>query len=78
LIFAIIVYRKSEDLMAGVLLLVGLFIFYFLPSFIASSRKHHNMNSIAVINLFLGWTFLGWVICLAWSFSEVKRRRFKK
>lgn len=45
---------------------------YFLPSWIASIRNHHNFWPIAVVNLFFGLTLLGWVICLAWSLSQVK------
>jgi hypothetical protein len=25
---------------------------------------------IFILNLFFGWSLLGWVICLAWSFSS--------
>lgn len=43
---------------------------YFLPSLIAIQRKHKNVNSLFVLNLFLGWTFIGWVVALVWSFSS--------
>ena len=42
---------------------------YFLPAIIANSRKHHNSGPILVINLLLGWTFLGWVGALVWALS---------
>lgn len=54
-----------------ILLIIG--IVYFLPIMIASTRKHHNVVSISIVNVFLGWTMLGWVICLAWAFSQVKK-----
>ncbi len=38
---------------------------YFLPSLVAVARKVTNQGSVVVINLFLGWTFVGWVIALA-------------
>jgi T4 superinfection immunity protein len=41
---------------------------YFLPSSIAVTRKV-NPGGVIVVNLFLGWTFLGWIIALAWAFS---------
>ena len=44
-------------------------VFYFIPSLIAGFRNHRSAGSIFVINLFLGWTFLGWVIALAMSVS---------
>lgn len=43
---------------------------YFLPTIIATKRKHHNSAPICIINIFLGWTFLGWVIALGWAFSK--------
>lgn len=42
---------------------------YLLPSLVASYRRHANGMSIFVINLFLGWTLIGWVAALAMSFS---------
>ncbi len=53
-------------LMATVLVVVGLPV-YFLPTIISRLRKHHNWVAIGVLNLFLGWTFLGWVVALVWS-----------
>jgi len=46
---------------------------YFLPTIIATKRDHHQAGAITIINIFLGWTILGWVICLAWSCSAVKK-----
>jgi hypothetical protein len=46
----------------GVLVLIGL---YLLPTIIAVSRKVANVGSVAVINVLLGWTFIGWVVALA-------------
>jgi hypothetical protein len=45
-----------------VLIVIGL---YFLPTIVAYSRKVPNMGSVLVINLFLGWTFIGWVVAMA-------------
>ena len=40
-----------------------------MPAIIAAQRGHVNANSIFVMNLFFGWTIIGWVGCLAWSVS---------
>jgi hypothetical protein len=40
-------------------------VLYFLPSVIAVARKVTHQGSVVVINLFLGWTFIGWVVALA-------------
>jgi hypothetical protein len=37
---------------------------YFLPWAIAATRRKSNSLSIMLINLLLGWTFIGWVIAL--------------
>jgi hypothetical protein len=43
---------------------------YFLPTICALVRKVPNVGSVAVINIFLGWTFIGWVIALAMAFRS--------
>jgi len=44
---------------------------YLLPTIIGVERKHPSAGGIFVINLFFGWTLLGWVIALAWSVSGI-------
>ena len=44
---------------------VVLLLVYFLPVFIARARRVPDLAPVAVINVFLGWTFFGWVIALA-------------
>jgi uncharacterized membrane protein len=60
----------------GVLLvvLIGLAA-YFAPTIVAFARQHHQANTVLVINLFLGWTFIGWVVALAMAVGAVERRR---
>lgn len=50
------------------LLALGVF-FYFLPGIVASQRRHKNRGAIFALTLFLGWTFLGWVIALIWALT---------
>lgn len=40
---------------------------YFLPSIIALSRKKNNAAGIILLNFFLGWTFIGWIVSLIWA-----------
>lgn len=57
----------------GILLYV-IFLFllfvYFLPAIIAAMKKKRNMVAIILLNLFLGWTFIGWVVSLVWAAIE--------
>lgn len=50
--------------------LVGMILLYFVPSVVGFVREHQNAMPIFILNLFFGWSLLGWVICLAWSFSS--------
>ena len=50
------------------LLAVGALI-YFIPAINAASRKHNSAAAITAANLFFGWTLLGWLLCLVWSYS---------
>lgn len=45
---------------------------YFFPTLVAYLRKHPQTLAIGLLNLFLGWTFLGWVAALIWSVTESK------
>ncbi len=48
---------------------------YFLPTICAQSRGHRNTMPIFILNLFLGWTGLGWIIALVWAFTADQSRR---
>ena len=43
------------------------FVLYFLPTIIAFARNKRDTTSILLLNLFLGWTAIGWVIALVWA-----------
>jgi hypothetical protein len=42
---------------------------YMLPWAIAATRGKSNSGAIAVLNLLLGWTFIGWIIALVMACS---------
>ncbi|MEY5028044.1 MAG: hypothetical protein RLZ63_359 [Pseudomonadota bacterium] len=51
-----------------VIVVIGIVgILYFLPSIVAAYRNHPNVAGILILNVFLGWTLLGWVGALIWS-----------
>jgi hypothetical protein len=43
------------------------FLFYFLPTIIGVARSKRDLLSIFLLNLFLGWTLIGWVVALVWA-----------
>lgn len=48
---------------------------YFIPAIVAYERKHPSRAGILTLNFFLGWTFIGWVVSLAWAFSGERQER---
>ena len=60
-----------DAILALGLIFLGL-VAYFLPSVLAHFRKHHQENAIVLLNLFLGWTFIGWVAALVWAAMAIK------
>ena len=46
---------------------------YFLPLVIAFYRKHPQILAIGLLNLFGGWTVLGWVGALVWSATAIQK-----
>ena len=42
---------------------------YLLPTIIAGARHLPERGGIAVLNIFLGWTFIGWVPALIWAIT---------
>lgn len=46
--------------------MTAIFSAYFVPWLLAMTRRVGS-GGVFVLNLFLGWTFIGWVIALAWA-----------
>lgn len=46
---------------------------YFLPTYFAATRQHSKKAAVIALNIFAGWTFLGWVGALVWSLLEDNR-----
>ncbi|MDP3041812.1 MAG: superinfection immunity protein [Candidatus Omnitrophota bacterium] len=49
------------------LIIIAIFGLYLLPSLISFLRRNKNWLAIFLLNLFLGWTGIGWVVALVWS-----------
>lgn len=49
-----------------IIMIVVLQFIYYIPAIIAMSKKRPDTLKIFIINLIVGWTFLGWVIVFVW------------
>jgi Superinfection immunity protein len=60
---------RAEGLQGGYLMLTLFFmiLLYFLPAIIGHDKR--DAAGIFLLNLFLGWTVIGWVIALIWACS---------
>ena len=43
---------------------------YFLPSIIAMARSKRDALAIFLLNLFLGFTGVGWIVALIWAAKQ--------
>src|SRR5262245_57764754 len=73
LIGLVIVVRVLPYLVAAMgigLLIAVLFVPYWIPTIVAFVRKHPSKGGVFALNLFFGWTFVGWVVSLVWALSS--------
>ena len=42
-------------------------VLYFLPSIIALARSKRDTLAIFLLNFFLGWSVIGWIVALVWA-----------
>ncbi len=69
-----ILFGATLSQFGSVLFVVGMLIglildlmLYFIPWIVAWNKKHENVTGIFLINLFFGWTLIGWIVALIWA-----------
>lgn len=61
-------------ILAALVLVSLLTALYLVPVMVGVARHAPDLGSIAVINILLGWTFVGWVLALALAMRSVNPR----
>ena len=46
---------------------------YFLPTIVASARRSTRTGTVFVIDLLLGWSFLGWIVAMVVAVASNRR-----
>jgi hypothetical protein len=64
---------ESTAWLVFVVLLHVAVVLYLSPTLLALVRHVGNVGTIAVINIFLGWSFYGWVLALALACQHVDK-----
>jgi hypothetical protein len=59
-------------IMCALIVMFG--VVYFIPSMIGARKR--NAVPIFVLNLLLGWTFIGWVGALIWALCEKRLKNY--
>ncbi|MFF4331326.1 superinfection immunity protein [Streptomyces sp. NPDC001591] len=65
---AVLVLRVGGDvvsLSAALPIALVVLVLYLVPTVVAMVRAVPNRGSVIVVNIFLGWTLIGWVVALA-------------
>ena len=65
---------QGAQVAADILIILGTLL-YWIPAAIAVARRRSvpNVGSVVVINLFLGWTVVGWIVALAMAVRSAPR-----
>ena len=60
---------KGEIMFSATVWVILALSVYMLPAMVAAGRHHRSGTAIAVLNVLLGWTLLGWVGALVWALT---------
>jgi Superinfection immunity protein len=63
--------------LGAIFLIIAVPLLYMLPFIVALCRKCKATAAIIIVNIFLGWTFIGWVVALAWAASGATEPRLQ-
>ena len=66
-------YSKWQGMLVILVGMISLSIYY-MPTIVALIRWNLNVMPIFLLNAVFGWTVIGWVGTLAWSFSSGVRQ----
>ncbi|HXC27493.1 MAG TPA: superinfection immunity protein [Stellaceae bacterium] len=50
-----------------ILMLLAVLLLYMLPTLIAYGREHPHRQNVALLNILLGWTLIGWIGVFLWA-----------
>lgn len=53
-------------------MIILLAVLYLFPAILSLLLNRKHWAAILVLNLFLGWTYIGWVAALIWVFADKK------
>ena len=70
-------FRIGPWEIALMLLILPSLAVYFVPTIVAIVRHARNVLGIVLLNIFGGWTFVGWIIALVWSIRDERQANYR-
>ena len=67
----------EDPSLTGVIGVIVLVSCYFMPTIVALVRDKRGAGGVALVNFFLGWTVIGWLLAFVWA-SSGKTKSEKK
>ncbi|SAK86155.1 immunity protein [Caballeronia calidae] len=61
-----------------ILLTIAVVAIYLLPAIIADRKKRRSVLVLALFNVLLGWTIVGWFAALYWAFHPDSARTLER
>lgn len=61
------------EVVIGALMMTVAFLVYSAPAHVAAYRRHNHGIAIALLNIFGGWTCIGWIVAIVWSAMPIDR-----
>jgi hypothetical protein len=68
----------GDPSLTGVVAVTVLISCYVMPTIIALLRHKHGAGSVALVNFFLGWTVIGWLLAFVWASSGKTKSELKE
>lgn len=65
--------KKAGVAAPMILAFASIALVYFIPTIVAYKRGKVNKMSILLLNFFLGWSLIGWVVSLVWATAKDKQ-----
>jgi hypothetical protein len=50
-----------------ILMVLAIVLLYMLPTLIAFGRAYPRRQDVALVNILLGWTLIGWIAVFLWA-----------
>lgn len=50
-----------------ILMVLAIVLLYMLPTLIAFGRAHPRRQDVALVNILVGWTLIGWIAVFLWA-----------